>query len=46
MLGWILIDARAYDEAERRFRAAAGDANTAVRSSATAGLEALAGRKR
>jgi len=24
MLGWILIDARAYDEAARRFRAAAG----------------------
>jgi hypothetical protein len=46
MLGWILIDARAYDEAERRFRAAAGDGNTAVRSSATAGLAALAGRKR
>jgi hypothetical protein len=46
MLGWLLIDAGAYDEAERRFRAAAGDGNTAVRSSATAGLEALARRKR
>lgn len=46
MLGWILIDARAYDEAERRFRAAAEDGNPAVRTSATAGLAALARRKR
>jgi TolA-binding protein len=46
MLGWILIDARVYDEAERRFRAAAADADPAVRSSATAGLHALASRAR
>jgi len=41
MLGWILIDARAYDEAARRFRAAAGDPSPAVRASAQAGLDAL-----
>lgn len=45
MLGWILIDARVYDEAARRFRAAVGDPNAAVRSSAQAGLDALAKRK-
>jgi TolA-binding protein len=45
MLGWLLIDARAFDEAERRFAAAAGDPDPAVRGSARAGLEALAGRK-
>jgi hypothetical protein len=44
MLGWILSDARAYDEAARRFRAALGDASPAVRSSAQAGLDALARR--
>jgi len=44
MLGWLLIDARAYDEAARRFRAAAGDVSAAVRSSAQAGLDALARR--
>jgi len=42
MLGWILSDARAYDEAARRFRAAVGDASPAVRSSAQAGFDALA----
>jgi hypothetical protein len=44
MLGWILIDSRDYDEAARRFRAAASDANPAVRASAQAGLDALARR--
>ena len=44
MLGWLLIDARVYDEAAHRFRAAAGDASAAVRSSAQAGLDALARR--
>jgi len=44
MLGWILIDARAYDEAARRFRAAVGDASAAVRTSAQAGLDALGKR--
>ncbi|HEX3763003.1 MAG TPA: FecR domain-containing protein [Kofleriaceae bacterium] len=46
MLGWLLIDARAFDEAERRFQAAAGDPDPAIRRSARAGLDALAGRKR
>jgi TolA-binding protein len=46
MLGWLLIDARAYDEAARQFAAATGDASAAVRSSAQAGLDALATRKR
>jgi TolA-binding protein len=46
MLGWILVDARDYDEAARRFRAAAGDAQASVRDSAQAGLAALATRKR
>lgn len=46
MLGWLLIDARDYDEAARRFRAAAGDPNPAVRTSAQAGLDALARRLR
>ena len=46
MLGWLLIDARAYDEAARRFDAAIGDASPAVRQSAKAGLDALATRKR
>jgi TolA-binding protein len=45
MLGWMLIDARAYDEAARRFAAAVRDASPAVRSSAQAGLDALAHRK-
>jgi TolA-binding protein len=44
MLGWLLIDARAYDDAARRFRAAVGDASAAVRASAKAGLDALAKR--
>ncbi|HEX2689504.1 MAG TPA: FecR domain-containing protein [Kofleriaceae bacterium] len=44
MLGWILIDARLYDEAARRFREAAGDPSAAVRGSAQAGLDALATR--
>jgi hypothetical protein len=34
------IDARAFDEAERRFQAAAGDPDPAVRRSARAGLAA------
>jgi TolA-binding protein len=46
MLGWLLIDARAFDEAERRFQAAAGDPYPAVRRSARAGLDALAGHAR
>lgn len=46
MLGWILIDARDYDEAARRFRAAVGDASAAIRASAQAGLDALAQHKR
>jgi TolA-binding protein len=46
MLGWLLIDARTYDEAARRFDAAIGDADPAVRRSAKAGLDALATRKR
>ena len=46
MLGWLLIDARAFDEAARRFDAAAGDPDPAVRTSARAGLDALARRKR
>jgi TolA-binding protein len=45
MLGWLLIDARAFDEAARRFQAAAGDPDPAVRRSARAGLDALAGRR-
>ncbi|HET7500153.1 MAG TPA: hypothetical protein VFK02_04095 [Kofleriaceae bacterium] len=45
MLGWLLIDARAYDEAARRFTAAARDRDPAVRRSAQAGLDALAHRK-
>jgi TolA-binding protein len=44
MLGWLLVDARDYDEAGRRFRAAAGDPSPAVRTSARAGLDALARR--
>jgi TolA-binding protein len=46
MLGWLLIDARVYDEAERRFRAAAADRDPAARASAAAGLDALVKRKR
>jgi TolA-binding protein len=46
MLGWLLIDARVLDEAERRFQAAAGDPDPAVRRSARSGLDALAGRTR
>jgi tetratricopeptide (TPR) repeat protein len=46
MLGWLLVDARAYDEAERRFRAAAAHRDPAVRASAGAGLDALARRLR
>lgn len=44
MLGWLLIDARSYDEAAQRFTAAVRDANPAVRHSARAGLDALARR--
>jgi TolA-binding protein len=46
MLGWLLIDARVLDEAGRRFQAAAGDPDPAVRRSARSGLDALAGRTR
>jgi len=46
MLGWLLIDARAFDEAARRFDAASGDPDPAVRRSARAGLDALARRAR
>ncbi|MGH9884668.1 MAG: tetratricopeptide repeat protein [bacterium] len=45
MLGWLLIDARAFDEAAQRFTTAAADANPAVRRSARAGLDALARRQ-
>ncbi|HSR96825.1 MAG TPA: tetratricopeptide repeat protein [Kofleriaceae bacterium] len=45
MLGWLLIEARSYDEATQRFTAAAGDANPAVRRSARAGLDAVARRE-
>jgi TolA-binding protein len=44
MLGWLLIDARVFDEAGRRFQAAAGDPDPAVRRSAQSGLDALAGK--
>lgn len=44
MLGWLLIDARAFDEAARRFGAASGDPDPAVQRSARAGLDALARR--
>jgi TolA-binding protein len=46
MLGWLLIDAGAFDEAARRFAGAAGDPDPAVRRSARSGLDALAHRKR
>lgn len=46
MLGWLLIDAGALDEAARRFDAAAGDPDPAVRRSARSGLDALAHHKR
>ena len=46
MLGWLLIGARSYDEASRRFTAASGDPDPAIRKSAEAGLDALARRKR
>lgn len=42
MLGWMLIDARAYDEAARWLSVAVGDASPAVRGSAQAGLDAIA----
>jgi hypothetical protein len=42
MLGWLLVDAKQLAEARERFAAAADDANDRVRSSARAGLEALA----
>jgi TolA-binding protein len=45
MLGWLLIDARSYDEAAQRFSVAARDTNPAVRRSARAGLDALARRE-
>ena len=46
MLGWLLIDAGAFDDAARRFTAASGDPDPQVRHSAGAGLDALAQRKR
>lgn len=45
MLGWLLVDAGALDEAARRFDAAAGDPDPAVRRSARAGLDALHGHR-
>lgn len=42
MLGWLLVDAKDLVEARARFAAAADDANDRVRSSARAGLDALA----
>jgi hypothetical protein len=45
MLGWLLIDARVYDEAARRFTAASTDRDPSVRRSAQAGIDALARRK-
>jgi TolA-binding protein len=44
MLGWLLLDSRAFDEAARRFTAAAADPDPKVRDSARAGLDALAHR--
>jgi TolA-binding protein len=41
MLGWLLVDAHQWDEAARRFRAAAGDPTDAVRISARKGLDAI-----
>ncbi len=41
MLGWILFDARDYQGAARRFRAAVTDPSARVRKSATDGLNAI-----
>lgn len=41
MLGWLLVDARAYAEAEQRFRAALSDPTPMVQTSAREGLAAL-----
>jgi TolA-binding protein len=41
MLGWILFDARDYQGAARRFRAAIQDPSARVRRSASDGLNAL-----
>jgi len=46
MLGWLLVDTHDYDEALRRFRAAAGARDPKVRASAQAGIDALAKRSR
>ncbi|MEO8550560.1 MAG: tetratricopeptide repeat protein, partial [Kofleriaceae bacterium] len=43
MLGWLLVEAKLLPEARARFAAAADDANDRVRTSARAGLDALAG---
>lgn len=42
MLGWLLVDAKQLAEARIRFDAATGDSSDKVRTSARAGLEALA----
>jgi len=41
MLGWLLVDDRAFDEAARRFRRALDDPDPTVRGSARSGLDAL-----
>jgi TolA-binding protein len=46
MLGWMLIDARAYDEAARWLSVAVGDASPAVHNSAQAGLDAITRSRR
>ncbi|HTE49401.1 MAG TPA: tetratricopeptide repeat protein [Kofleriaceae bacterium] len=46
MLGWLLLERGDHGSAERRFRAAAGDRSPRVRTSAAAGLEALAKARR
>ncbi|MBC7975602.1 MAG: hypothetical protein H7138_11520, partial [Myxococcales bacterium] len=38
MLGWLLVDLGAHDEATRRFQAGIHDASPTVRDSAKAGL--------
>jgi TolA-binding protein len=46
MLGWLQIDAGAFDDAARRFTAASADPDPKVRDSARAGLAAVAKRRR
>jgi TolA-binding protein len=45
MLGWLLLERGAYDEAERRFRAGVVDPARRVRASATSGLSAVRGAR-